>query len=183
LTPEQIVRFVTEVNALDDVVRAGFVLTGVDRPESVGSHALGVIATALAVADRIDSDVDRGRLALLAILHDLPETRVGDIPMTSKGPDDAAAEQEAMNEILTDLPESLREAWEEYGAQQTIESRIVKGCDKLQMMIRVRAYEAAGRGDTGEFWKNERNFRDAEIPEIREVYEWLRRERDDAADD
>ena len=177
MTPEQIVRFVTEVNALDDVVRAGWVLAGVDRPESVGGHALGVLAAALTVAERVEAPVDRGRLALLALLHDLPEARVGDVPMMRKRLEDEAAEHAAMEEILTGHPSFLRDAWEEYRAQKTLEARIVKGCDKLQLMIRARAYEAEGRGDVAEFWSNERNFRDGGVAEVREVFDWLLGER------
>jgi putative hydrolase of HD superfamily len=177
MTPDQTLRFIREVNALERVPRAGYVLRGVKPPESVAAHTLGVLAAAFAVAERIDAAVDRGRLALMALLHDLAEARVGDVPMPEKGPEDVAREDEAMAEILEGLPARFRDAWDDYRALGSLEARIVHGCDKVQLMAKVLAYEAEGRGDVSEFWENPGNFRDGDLPEIREVYEEIRRVR------
>ena len=170
-----------EVNALEGVDRAGYAMSGIERPESVAAHTLGVLAAAFLVAEMVEESVDRGRLALLVLLHDLGEARVGDTPMPAKGPEDEERERRAMEEILVDLPPSWREAWEEVLAGETTEARIVKGCDKLQLMAKVLDYERQGRGNLAAFWDNEGNFRDGGVPAIRAVYGEILRERRDGS--
>jgi putative hydrolase of HD superfamily len=177
LDAERALRFLRVVNALEAVDRAGYVLRGVERPECVAAHSLGVLAAALAVAEMVPEPVDRGRLALLALLHDLGESRVGDVPMPEKTARHDEEEARAMDAILDGLPRRFRAAWEELREGRTIEARLVKGCDKLQLMAKVLDYEREGRGELAEFWENERNFRDGGVPEIRAVYDAIRRQR------
>jgi putative hydrolase of HD superfamily len=174
LDAERALRFLRVVNALEAVDRAGYVLRGVERPECVAAHSLGVLAAALAVAEMVPEPVDRGRLALLALLHDLGESRVGDVPMPEKTARHDEEEARAMDAILDGLPRRFRAAWEELREGRTIEARLVKGCDKLQLMAKVLDYEREGRGELAEFWENERNFRDGGVPEIRAVYDAIR---------
>ena len=152
-------------------------MCGVERPETVAAHALGVLAAAFAIADSLETEVDRGRLALMALLHDLPEARVGDTPMPLKSASDEAREDRAMEEILVRLPDRYRRAWQEYRAGETLEARIVIGCDKLQLMAKVLEYERAGETGLAAFWTNSGNFRDGAIPEIRAVYDTIRERR------
>lgn len=163
-----------EVNALERVPRTGFVMSGIDDPEDVAAHTAGVAAAALLIADRTGEWVDRGRLLTLALLHDVGESRTGDVALVRKTEDDARIEAEAADAMVVDLPETYAATLAEYRDQETLEARIVKAADKLQMMAKILSYEAEGRGDLDAFWENERNFYDAGLPEARRLFQEIR---------
>jgi putative hydrolase of HD superfamily len=165
------VEFLMEVNALEKVARTGFLMSGVEDPEDVAAHSAGVAAAALLIADRTPEAVDRGRLLTMALLHDLGESRVGDVVLVEKTDEDDRREEEAARAIVEGLPEAYADALAEYRAQRTVEARIVKAADKLQMMAKVLEYEADGRGELEGFWGNPRNFHDAGLPAAREMFD------------
>lgn len=173
-TPRRVVEFLTEVNALADVPRTGYAMNGIDPPECVAAHSAGVAATALMIADRVAGPVDRERLLGMALLHDLGEARVGDVPLVTKTAADDEKEEAAANRILDGLPPRYRAWLDEYRARESLEARIVKAADKLQLMVKVLAYERAGRGDLEAFWLNPRNFADRDLPEARELFDTVR---------
>jgi putative hydrolase of HD superfamily len=166
--------FLREYNSLEGVLREGWVMSGVPDPEDVAAHSAGVGVAALLIADRMEVPVDRGRLLAMALLHDLGEARTGDIPLVRKTAADDVIEHAAADAMVADLPAAWRQALAEYRAQETAEARIVKAADKLQMMAKVLAYEAEGRGDLSRFWGNPRNFHDAGLPAARALFEAVR---------
>ncbi|MCU0726679.1 MAG: HD domain-containing protein [Planctomycetes bacterium] len=166
--------FLREYNSLEGVLREGWVMSGVPDPEDVAAHSAGVGVAALLIADRLDVPVDRGRLLAMALLHDLGEARTGDVPLIRKTPDDEAREHAAADDLVSGLPSFYREVLDEVRAQESLEARIVKAADKLQMMAKVLAYEAEGRGDLSRFWENPRNFHDAGLPAARALFEAVR---------
>ncbi len=174
LTPLALLEFIREVNSLEAVARGGFVISGVQNAESVQAHSHGVALTALALAEMEGKPFDRGRLLLMALLHDIAESRTGDIVLRFQhyfpAGALASAEQSAGNEILAPLPESWRSAHDEALAGKSFEARIVRAADKLQMMIKIAAYEDQHRGDLEAFWKNPKNFRDYDIPAARRCF-------------
>jgi putative hydrolase of HD superfamily len=117
-------------------------------------------------------DVDVERVLRMAVLHDTPEARTGDVPMPSKTKEVAEALDALETRIAQELlPEGLLPYFREVEAGASLEARIVRAADKIQMMIKVLVYEKAKRGDLHEFWQNEKNFRHMELPIARRVYE------------
>ena len=117
-------------------------------------------------------------------MHDLAELRIGDLPRTAARYFDPgaknAAETAAIAEILAPLPERARALYADYQAGASPEARLVKACDKLQMMIKVAVYQSWGDGALEEFWGNPDNFEDWGFPVVRELFEELRRRHDAA---
>ena len=62
------------------------------------------------------------------------------------------------------LPPGLAAVWEEMEAGASLEARIVKAADKLQMMIKAYQYGRQQRGFLEEFWLNPKNFDDRGVP-------------------
>ena len=144
--------------------RTGWLLRGVREVESVAGHSYGVAFIAMWLADRARAQgltVNVERALRLALLHDLTEARTGDLPATIK-PYFAAealkqADERAAQEMLAPLGESGESylaLWLEYEARTSLEARIVKAADKLDLLLQADEYERGGAKALGEFWEN-----------------------------
>lgn len=177
---ESLIELLLELQTLDRVPRMGFLLRGVPDPESVAEHTLHVVTLTWLVARRIP-EIDTLRAVELAVLHDVAEVRTGDLPLTAAAywPPEAkrTAEGAAAADLLAPLGEHGRELWAELAARRTPEARLVKACDKLQLMLKVTLYESWGEGGLDEFWDNERNFPDDEFAPVVQLFEALKRKR------
>lgn len=178
---ESLLDLALELQSLDRLPRAGYVLRGVADPESVTEHSWHVLFLVWALG-RLVPEVDVARAVEIALVHDLAELRVGDLPRTAAryfpAGAKAAAETAAMAEILAPLPAEARQLYAEYQAAETPEARLVKACDKLQLMLKVAAYERWGAGGLGEFWDNPDNFPDGGFAPVAELFAALRSRRD-----
>lgn len=170
-----------ELQILDRVPRSGYFLRGVTEAESVSEHSWHVVFLVWALGRKIDG-LDVLRAVEIALVHDLAELRVGDLPRTANRyfPQGAKkqAERAAMAEILAPLPERAQDLYAEYEAGETAEARLVKACDKLQLMLKVSVYEDWGAAGLREFWNNPDNFPDGGFAPVRELFGELRRRRD-----
>jgi len=73
--------------------------------------------------------------------------------------------------------------WREFAERSSVEGRLVRAVDKLEMFTQAYQYECAGNRMLDDFWGWEGNMRDFELDEIRELYDELMdlRTRDGAA--
>jgi len=169
-----------EAQTLDRVPRSGYVLRGVAEPESVTEHTWHVLFLVWALGARIEG-INVARAVEIALVHDLAELRIGDLPRTSSHyfPEGAkrTAEAAAMADVLAPLAERALPLYEEYQQGRTPEARLVKACDKLQLMLKVAVYERWGTGALAEFWDNPDNFPDGGFPAVKELFEELRARR------
>jgi len=128
---------------LKDVKRAGWVRAGHPAPESVAAHSWAVSFLALL---RCPPGLDRERLLVMAILHDLAEVTVGDItPHDGVSPAEKhAREAAAMADLLADRPDLLA-TWQEAEARQSPEARLLKQLDLLDMKLQAEHYSRTGQ--------------------------------------
>lgn len=135
-------RLALEAMALKEVRRAGWVRLGVADAESVAAHSWGV---AFLVILLCPPGLDREKLLVMAILHDLAEVRVGDLtPADGVSREEKhRREAEVMRELLADRPELLA-LWEEAEARQSPEARFLKTLDRLDMGVQGRRYLGQG---------------------------------------
>jgi 5'-deoxynucleotidase len=180
---ETLLELLLELQILDRIPRAGFVLRGVADPESVTEHSWHVLFLVWALGAKIEG-IDLPRAMEIALVHDLAELRIGDLPRTVARYFPAGAkntaEAAAMAEILAPLPARALALYTEYQEGTTPEARLVKACDKLQLMLKVAVYEQWGTGALGEFWENPENFPDGGFAVVRELFEGLRGRRHEA---
>lgn len=172
-----------EAQMLDRIPRSGYVLRGVAEPESVTEHTWHVLFLVWTLGARMDG-IDLFRAVEIALIHDLAELRIGDLPRTSSHyfPEGAkkTAEAAAMADVLAPLPARALGLYDEYQQGTSPEARLVKACDKLQLMLKVAVYERWGTGALAEFWDNPDNFPDGGFPAVRELFEELRARRNAA---
>jgi putative hydrolase of HD superfamily len=175
---ESLLEVFLEIQALDRMPRSGYALRGVANPESVTEHSWHVLFMVWTLGASLPG-FDLARAVELALVHDLAELRIGDLPRTAGRyfPAGAkqAAETAALDDILAPLPERARRLHAEYQEGATPEARLVKACDKLQLMIKVAVYESWGTGALAEFWGNPDNFPPSGIEPVDELVAELRR--------
>jgi putative hydrolases of HD superfamily len=157
--------------------RTGWLQRGLRDVESVAEHSFGVAALALVIGD-LQPELDRGRLLAIALVHDLAEALIGDLPASASRligkPAKHEAERQALLELLGDLPQGAHyvELWEEYSAAASPEARLVKALDRLEMLAQALAYERAGARSLGEFWDDPDGWA-AEFPLVRALAQQL----------
>jgi putative hydrolase of HD superfamily len=142
----------------------GWVTRGVPHVESIADHSFGVALLALALCDMLseaDQGVhpDREKVLVMALLHDLAEVRLTDLPASASRLIPAQlkseAEATAIARLLAPLPTSgqLEAWWQEFEDSSTAEGKIVRDADKLEMMVQCLRYEQAGSAGLEEFWQ------------------------------
>jgi len=179
LTPDQLIDLLIDADPLCDLPRTGWLLRGVPSPESLAAHSWAVAIVADFLADLLKADgetIDSEKVLRMALLHDLAEARTGDIPMPNKNGRVSEAIHTLEATIISEmLPTSHAALWAEAEAGKTLESRVVKAADKIQMMIKVLIYEKRRGANLDEFWKNPKNFRDMDLVRATEIYDAIRK--------
>lgn len=143
--------------------RSGWQIRGAPiggQPESVAAHSYGVVFLTMLLVDLDERDLDREQALRIAVLHDLAESLVGDLPRTVSRFIPPAlkhqAEETAMQEIvgMTPLAACYLADWNLYAEGTTAEAQVVKDADKLDMMLQAFLYEQAGQRNLDDFWRN-----------------------------
>jgi putative hydrolase of HD superfamily len=181
----ELLEVILEANELKVIPRMGWMVRGIRDGESVAEHSYAVALIAMLVADRMEIDVDVGKLLRIALLHDLPEHMLGDIhaPATRMLGEDVkeAAEERIMRKLFGDIEDGDEyiALWKEFVDRSSVEGRLVRAVDKLEMFTQAYQYECEGNRMLEKFWGYEMNVRDFDFEEIRELYEELVRMRED----
>lgn len=143
---ENVAAFLIEAGHLKRTPRAGWAIAGVRSPESVAEHSYRTAVIAYVLAHMEGANPDRA--ATLAVFHDLPECRIGDIPSIGKlhhrtqPAVDVAATQTA--HLPASLADSIRHIIGEFEAKTTHEALCAKDADKIECLLQAREYLAHG---------------------------------------
>ena len=84
------------------------------------------------------------------------------------------AESRAAHLVLSDAPESWADAHDAYEARSTIEARVVKAADRIQMLHKALTYDRQRRGDTSRFFEDPSRDDDLGLPIVAEIFARLR---------
>lgn len=156
---EKIINLIRYGESLKSIDRTGWMLAGVEseRKESIAGHSYGCAFTAIIIANHLKADkviIDLGKVALFAILHDLPESITGDIARTREFAEDdervrakVVAERDAIASIFEPMGKpylNLHRYWNEFDTQDSAEAIIVKAADIIDMLIHARQLEESG---------------------------------------
>ena len=153
----------TELQRLKGLDRTGWTLRGLPPgTESVAAHSFGVSVAAMFLADEMKArgvELDTDRVLRMALLHDWAETRIGDMPRTATQYFGSHARREAETKAFADMvagTESgprLSDLHNEYEKRDTLEARVVKAADVVDLLIQAYALERAGAKGLDEFWE------------------------------
>jgi putative hydrolase of HD superfamily len=141
--------------ALDRLPRTGWLLAGIEDPETIAGHIVSTGHLALALGPDIEPALDVDHTLALILVHDSPEAWTGDLPkqVSEALPPGAkqALEARVADVLLSGLSKAARTRHAEYEAQETRESRFARTCDKLQLGVQLLAYRQAGQEDLDDF--------------------------------
>ena len=153
-----------ELQRLKRLDRTGWTLRGLPNgTESVAAHSFGVSVTAMLLADKFNAhgiSVDVEKVLRIALLHDWAEARVGDMPRTATlyfGSDARRrAETAAFSDVVSEVDAAkglYANLYEDYEHRSSLEARLVKAADVLDLLVQVLALERAGASGLDEFWE------------------------------
>lgn len=136
--------FLFEVGSLRNVPRAWQqILSG--RVQNISEHVFRtcMIAWTIALAEKADVN----KVIQMCLLHDIGESRAGDIAFMHR--DYVTRHEELAEEHIfqeTTLEEEARKLLKEYNERQTLEAKIVKDADNLDVDLELK--ELSKIGDT-----------------------------------
>ena len=98
------------------------------------------------------------RIQTMALIHDLPESAITDIPTPAQRYFPAGAkrhaELNAMAEMLDGFScgERLQAWWREFEEGSSVEGRLVRDADRLELLLQAYVYERSRAKYLDEFW-------------------------------
>ncbi|MFH1471136.1 MAG: HD domain-containing protein [Candidatus Micrarchaeota archaeon] len=138
-----IVDFLFEAGMLKDTPRSGWLTIGIKNPESVAEHSFRTALIGLVLAKL--EGADEGRVMKMCLLHDLEETRLGDLHTVNR----VYLEEKryAYADIFRGLfcEKEMNGLVEEQKALKTKEAVIARDADKLEMVFQAKEYKDLGR--------------------------------------
>ncbi|PYS85157.1 MAG: oxetanocin [Acidobacteria bacterium] len=155
-----------ELQRLKRLDRTGWVLRGLPPgAESVAAHSYGVALAAMLLADECTArgvELNVERVLRLALLHDLQETRTGDMPRTVADYYGREARKRAERAAFDDVMRGAGarhagrygELHEDYEERASLEARLVKAADVVDLLAQALAFERAGARGLEEFWED-----------------------------
>lgn len=185
---DRVLDLLLEAATLKWLPRTGWGKRGVAPVESVAEHSFGVAFLSLALVDALRAEaeheldrpvIDLEKVLVTAILHDLAEVRLTDLPTSARHliSDEVKrrAEMEAMADLLAPLNKSAnwQTLWQEFQDESSPEAELVRDADKLEMMIQGLRYEQAGHRGLDDFWEA-MDRRDWHYPVCAELYASLK---------
>lgn len=151
---ERLLECMAEVHNLTRLQRAGWVMAGVNNPESVSDHCFEAAAWAYFLSEQVAEPVDLGKVLAMLVFHELGEARLTDLPRRSgpyvkgfKGP----AERAIVGDLLDGVSKTLEPLLEEFHKRETLEARVAEAAEELQIVFAALMYAKENNGDMTEY--------------------------------
>lgn len=152
-----------ELQRLKRLDRTGWTLRGLPNgTESVAAHSFGVSVTAMLLGDLLMSEgvtLNMQKMLRMSLLHDWAEVRVGDMPRTATEFFGADARRRAETEAFAQMVKGVdsvgtvyTELLQDYEHRNSLEAKLVKVSDVIDLLVEALALERAGARGLDEFW-------------------------------
>lgn len=138
--------YIFEAGMLKRARRTGWWIAGIDNPESIADHSFrtGIIGTVLAAME----GADPARVALMCMLHDTQETRIGDSSRINKRYVKTADNESVTADQVAACPpavaNAITAAVAEYEAAVSLEAVVAHDADKLECLVQAVEYRHQG---------------------------------------
>lgn len=148
------IQFLHEVGMLSKTPRSGFAFLGSGQ-QSVAEHSYRMTLIAMTLADIVGEPINREKLMLMCLVHDLPETRTGDLNYVNKRY--VSINNEA---VLKDLIESYPcgEKYvahiQEYEQASTLEAKIAHDADQIELLLFLKEELEHGNLHANDWYEN-----------------------------
>lgn len=132
----QLIEMMSVTGRLKDMTRHSWTAGG--RQESVADHSWHLALFAFFLKDEFP-EADMDRVIRMCLFHDIGEAFTGDIPSFLKTEADEEEESRQIDAWVDSLPdtyrEEIRQMYLEMDALETLEAKIYKALDKLEVII------------------------------------------------
>ena len=165
-SPTTLTPFLHLLERLKTTPREGWRRFSIENGESIADHMYRMSILTMLAPPSLSRRLNIDRCTKMALVHDMAESLVGDITpvdgvsKTEKG----RRESESMDFLTkgllgkvgkggTEAGQGIREVWQEYEDNETLEAKFVHDVDKLELVLQMVEYErkAGGTLDLGEF--------------------------------
>ncbi len=132
--------FIMEIENLKMVKRSGWWAAWVKEPETVAEHSFATSIMAWIIAKKENADIEK--CVKMALLHDVPETRILDLhklsQMYSKVDEKKVVREQAK---MTVIGKEFEKLMKEFREGKTKEAIVVKDADHLECAVQAKIYE------------------------------------------
>jgi putative hydrolase of HD superfamily len=124
---------------------------------NLAEHHFRMFWIAMVIANH-EKNVDTGKIAKMVLVHDIAESRAGDVDYLARQYVERN-EKLSIEDMLADtaLEKEFLALWEEYETRKTIEAKIVKDADNLDVDFEL-AEQAAKGSLLQKHWRGNRQF-------------------------
>lgn len=145
-----------EIGMLSHTPRSGFAFLGSGN-QSVAEHSFCMAWIGFILAELSPKPLNRERLVLLCLVHDLAEARTGDLNYVNKRYVQAD-EEKAAQDIRTAYPcgDFLYSAMQEYREAKTPEAQLAHDADQLELLLVLKREMELGNSRAERWYNNTR---------------------------
>lgn len=136
------IEFLYEVGSLRNVQRTWRQQLGIDCANDL-EHTMRVVWLALMLARRVGG-CNEEKIIKMALVHDIAETRTGDLNYVQKVYNTPDENRAAHDLFYGTSVENFQEILEEYEKRNAKEAQIVKDADNLDVDIEMKEFEERG---------------------------------------
>ena len=136
MKPREYLDFLSVIEKLKCNTRHSWTSSG--RHESVAEHSWRLATMAMLCADEYP-ELDISKVIVMCLIHDWGEALTGDIPSFSKTDEHEKSEEQAIKQLLSQLPVDFKvkfeQIFEEMGELKTPEAKLFKALDNMEAVL------------------------------------------------
>lgn len=144
-----------EAGQLKQIKRAGWNLLGIENAETVAEHSYRAAIIAYFIAHKEDADPNKS--AMMCILHDFPEARIGEMHKVTQRYI-KKEEETVLKDQLKNVPKAifddLMEIFSQYAKDTSKEGIVARDADLLECAITAKEYIDRGFPDAIDWMNN-----------------------------
>lgn len=141
---KNIANLLFEAKMLKEIPRSGYHFLGSGK-ETVAEHSFMITFIAFVMA-QMDPSVNAARLIAMCLLHDLPESRTGDMNYVQKKYV-RVDEDKAVSDLIRNIPfgSTIRELIDEFNASESKEAKLARDADQISFILELKTLSDTGR--------------------------------------